>query len=216
MEIKEKFNANRISPTFYVVSEYPDKVVLLKEDKSGSYKMYDKTFSVHKAFEKNLESKILIYEDRMNGWFLNYGISLKNDPSAGFILLMICVSYLEGNQQFREGRISELHETGSMLSKALRRMLTIPKEHEEAISLFVNAVRHGFSHDGIPRKEVLISNNLAYIMMADPDKKILLINPVLFLDLINLDLELYISSLKNPDNVELRTNFERFWDARYG
>ena len=51
----------------------------------------------------DLNTKILIYEDRQKTWFFEIADCLKLMNEAGFILLMIGISYLEANQQFREG-----------------------------------------------------------------------------------------------------------------
>ena len=46
----------------------------------------------------NIETKILIYEDRVKEWFLKIGVKLKQDNEAGFVILQIATSYIEGNQ----------------------------------------------------------------------------------------------------------------------
>jgi hypothetical protein len=92
----------------------------------------------------NIDCKVAIYADRVRGWFLDFGEKLKAEHNSGFIVLMIGVSYLEGNQQFREGRSSD-KASGSMFRTALRRVFDALSD-EEASQVY-KAVRCGLFHD---------------------------------------------------------------------
>lgn len=52
------------------------------------------------------ETKVAIYEDRVRGWFLDCAARLQADHNAGFVVLMVAVAYLEGNEQYRRGSTS--------------------------------------------------------------------------------------------------------------
>lgn len=50
--------------------------------------------------------KIYIYERQVIDWFLKPATNLSRykNKNKGFIVLMICISYLEGVEQYRRGR----------------------------------------------------------------------------------------------------------------
>jgi hypothetical protein len=138
----------QLSPKYVVLPEHPNKLVLLKADDNGDLSIDNKIYSIDKLLEIDLESKISVYEDRVRGWFLNYAKIHKEERNAIYLITIICLSYLEGNQQIREGRVSKANETENMLFKALKRMLNIPNEREIVVRLFTRRVRHGLFHDG--------------------------------------------------------------------
>ena len=102
-----------LSPNYYVSPAFPNKILTIKNEKEP--------YEIDKIFENNTETKISIYEDRVKGWFLNFARELTKEKNSEFVVLMICVNYLEGNQQFREGRTSLERESTKMLKKALKK-----------------------------------------------------------------------------------------------
>ena len=54
---------------------------------------------------RNIETKITIYEREVNEWFLIPASNLleQNSFNNSFIVLMICMSYLEGVEQYKTG-----------------------------------------------------------------------------------------------------------------
>ena len=152
-------------------------------------------------------SKVLIYENRQRTWFFDIAEKLKSDNEAGFVILMISVSYLEGNQQYRDGQPSNNRSTAT-IKNAMQRIF--PELDEDAIGAFIEQVRQGFFHDGITRNLVLIVVNDEVPALTKVRNK-LWINPHLFLDRIKQDFENYIQELKNPSNIESRNKFEQWW-----
>jgi len=156
------------------------------------------------------DTKILIYEDRQKTWFFEIADCLKLMNEAGFIVLMIATSYLEGNQQFMEGRPSNRGESESMFGKALQRIF--PNQLDQPkIDLLYRGVRNGFFHSGITKKDIFISTSIKEVFQ-ERGEGLLVINPHLFLDAIKKDFEDYILKLKNKENTSERVNFESFWD----
>ena len=197
-----------VSPKYYISGTLPNKIFTFEQKSNG-------TANIEKVIDYDFDAKILVYEDRVRGWFLDFARKLSKEKHSGFILLMICVSYLEGNQQFREGKESRQRESGEMIKRAMQRMMKIPKEYEKVLDLFISEVRCGLFHDGMTRKHILLKDNISHPLMIDEDKEIVIISPSKLLELIDIDLELYIKELRNPSNRELRNNFERFWNFRY-
>jgi len=197
-----------ISPKYHISDTLPNKIFTFEQKSNG-------TANIEKVIDYDFDAKILVYEDRVRGWFLDFARKLSKEKHSGFILLMICVSYLEGNQQFREGRESRQRESGEMIKRAMQRMMKIPKEYEKVLDLFISEVRCGLFHDGMTRKHILLKDDISHPLMIDEDKEIVIISPSKLLELVDIDLELYVKQLRNPSNRELRNNFERFWNFRY-
>ena len=168
--MKEKFQNKGVkilalSPKYHKIidNNAPNIVFSYHQDEKDKIKIVEE-------FEDNFNGKIKIYEDRIRGWFLNFGKDLTKEKHSGFIILMICVAYLEGNQQFREGKESQ-NNSGEMIKKAISRMIKIPKENERLFNLFVEEVRCGLFHDGMTRKHIFIKNSLILLIRHNQQRQ---------------------------------------------
>ena len=201
-------NARAISPNYFITPMHPNKFT--KGTFFGDKVIFGRTFN------QDLDGKVRIYEDRVRGWFLDHAKTLIKEQHADFVVLMICTSYLEGNQQFKEGKSSKIGESGETIKRALKSILPVPKEKEWVFDKFVSEVRHGLFHDGMTRELVSINRNFPNPFSINKDfGGMLLINPILFLWVIEEDFKEYIGDLKNPNNKELRENFEKHWEERH-
>lgn len=196
-----------LSPKYHKAYQKPNIVFTFNKKEDGSIEILD-------AFEEDFSGKVRIYEDRVKGWFLNFAKELSKRAHSGFVVLMLCVSYLEGNQQFREGKESK-NQSGEMIKKAISRMMKIPKANEKLFDLFIKEVRCGLFHDGMTRKHILIKDDISHAILIDEKNEILIISPSKLLELVEIDLELYIRDLTNTSNKQVRENFEKFWKLKY-
>jgi len=153
----------------------------------------------------DIETMIHIYEDRVQGWFLDYGTKLAKDHNAGFVVLQLAVSYLESNQQFREGGSSR----GSSKDTFVRSMSRLFGNQcsQKDMLVFYEGVRCGLFHDWFTKQSVLVSNSYPDALRVH--KGTVLVNPNLFFQTVQEDFGKYISELKDPGNTELRDNFEK-------
>lgn len=156
----------------------------------------------------DVDTKIMVYEDSRKSWFFNIAKKLKKDNEAGFVILMISVSYLEGNQQFRNGEKTKEGEVTATIKTALERIF--PELDDTQIGIFIKGVRHGFFHDGITRKDILMTCDIPTVFKQF--NNMLIINPHLFLDRVKKDFEAYIKLIKSKRNTEDRRKFEQFWN----
>lgn len=198
-----------VSPNYFISHFYPNKFI-----KGSTYSGDRKLF--RGGFDQDLDGKIRVYEDRIKGWFLDHAKTLIKEEHADFVVLMICTSYLEGNQQFREGRAST-GDSGKTIKRALRLIFPVPEENRWIFDTFVEDVRQGLFHDGMTRNRVSISRKYPdpFAMRKEAEKDTIIINPILFLWAVEEDFKEYINDLRNPDNKELRDNFENHWKERY-
>lgn len=202
-DIPNKYGLGSISPKYYVNHDkFPNKILKIKSDKK-SYKILD----------NNIETKISIYEDRINGWFLDFAEKLTKKDNSEFMVLMICMNYLEGNQQFREGRTSQ-RESTEMLKLALVRIFP---NNKEDIDYLIEKVRHGLFHDGMTRRGAVLRYGLSipFFSFIIGGEKWIEIEPALFFKEIKKDFISYIHILKDKSNKKERDNFERYYIERY-
>lgn len=180
---------------------------------SSSRKVYDaRDFSVlvdEKDISPNIgmpydddNTKIKIYEDRVTGWFLNIVDDLKKDKHAGFSILSIATSYIEGNQQFREGTHSEGNSRNYFI-KGMRRIFDIGHLPELILRDYYKQIRCGLFHDGMTKENVVISRS--FQNPIEYKNGVILINPHKFLDKVKDDFQQYITDLKS--DVDLLRNF---------
>jgi len=169
---------------------------------------------VESALDFNdIETKILIYEDRVKEWFLEIGKKLKQDNEAGFVILQIALSYIEGNQQFREGKTSQ-GKSKLFFRKAMKRIfneLFRNRNTDAILDKFYEQARCGLFHDGMTRRFVTISGEFENALIINDSN--IMINPHKFLDKVYNDFEDYVTQLKNKDNKELIERFEKQWNS---
>jgi hypothetical protein len=165
------------------------------------------------AFDyRNIETKILVYEDRVKAWFLDIANELKKNNEAGFIILQIAVGYIEGNQQFREGKESKSASEKFFIKGMSRIFKRRGKNYKSFLKDFYKSVRCGLFHDGMTRGNVTISGQFKKDLRFS--KREIKINPHKFLDTIYKDFENYIKQLKNKNNRKLRKNFLKVMNLR--
>lgn len=173
-----------------------------------SNNIYDKRQVSNSSLSLNdYETKIKIYEDRVNGWFLKIAEKLKRDNEAGFVILSIAIAYIEGNQQFREGKISE-NNSKPFFIKGIRRIFGKEDVPEDILKDYYKKVRCGLFHDGMTGKNVSISGDF-----PDPlryTNGTIKINSHRFLDKIKQDFQSYIAELEQDE--DLRNKFIKRFD----
>ncbi|MBN1618486.1 hypothetical protein JW887_04035 [Candidatus Dojkabacteria bacterium] len=171
----------------------------------GVAKAYDRDDNGRELNLNNIDDKITIYERQVQKWFLDIAQDLKRNDNAGFAILMIATSYVESIQQTYEGQPST-HASKACFLRGFRRIFD-PNSHDNDIRSFYDQVRNGLFHDGMTKDKVII--NSEYEDAIDfSDSDIIKINPHLVLDQICSDFQSYLSKLKNPNESELRTNFD--------
>lgn len=153
----------------------------------------------------DINVKIDIYEDRVKGWFLDIGRSLTSNTHSEFVILQIAISYIEGNQQLREGNNSK-GQSGDFFARGVERIFGV---NAKDAKILYGEVRCGLFHQGMTSKKVLLSVGF-HNAMIHLDGGIH-INANLFLERVMDDLRDYIRDLKEESNEDLRRNFERMF-----
>ncbi len=205
-KIPKGYGFGSLSPNYYTNPlKFPNKIFRINDENE-----------IEETLNSNdIETKILVYEDRVKGWFLDFGRKLTKETNSEFIVLMICMNYLEGNQQFREGKSSSNRGSGKMLKRALKRIF--PESSGDDIDYLIDKVRHGLFHEGMTKSGAVLRYGLSvpFFSFTINSEKWIEIEPSLFLKNIEMDFKSYIYTLKNKDNKKERRNFEKHYKERY-
>lgn len=155
----------------------------------------------------DVQTKVKIYEDRVDGWFLKIAEKLKQNNEAGFVILSVAIAYIEGNQQFREGKLSK-NNSKKFFIRGIRRIFDKENVPDNISTDYYSQVRCGLFHDGMTKSNVMISgeftNPLSY------NEGIIKINPNKFLNKVKEDFQKYLVELEN--NKILRSSFIKRFD----
>ena len=190
------------------------KTAISKNYYAINNEIYDKRNVNGSSLNLNdVQTKIKIYEDRVSGWFLEIAEKLKSDNEAGFVILSMAIAYIEGNQQFREGKMSE-NNSKKFFIKGVRRIFDKENVPEDILKDYYKQIRCGLFHDGMTRGNVVISGEF-----PDPlryTNGIIKINPHKFLGKIKEDFQRYVSDLEQGYDKKLIENFVKRFDLEQG
>lgn len=158
----------------------------------------------------SIDDKIFIYKRQVEEWFLNRALSLCCGENNNFIIVMIATSYIEGVEQYRCGMESN-GRSRQMFSAGIRRIFGLQEvvSNDQLRNLYKH-LRCGLFHNGMSGDAVVLSRTMNSAIEFSP-RGTIDINPKLFLDAIVQDFNQYIIDLSNPDNTELRNNFNRMF-----
>jgi hypothetical protein len=159
----------------------------------------------------NIEDKISIYERQVQEWFLLPATRLLEARNSGFIILMTCLSYIEGIEQYRTGQNS-INHSQQFFKNSMNRIFSNSFSENNLSDLYTEA-RCGLFHNGMTQGKVIINNNFE-IPVRFPDFERIEISPSKLLDIIKQDYANYITELKNKLNTVLRNNFNRMFSIR--
>jgi len=157
----------------------------------------------------DIEDKITIYERQVIDWFLNPARNLLrfNSKNKGFIVLMICLSYFEGVEQYRRGTNSNGNSTQTFID-SIQRIFPNQFIQNNLRGLYVQA-RCGLFHNGMVSGRIIINNSFTdSILFENNDIKI---NPKRLFNIIFDDFQNYILNLRNPNETLLRQNFDNMY-----
>lgn len=158
-----------------------------------------------------IDDKIKIYERQVKEWFLNRASRLLKGGDNGFIVLMICISYIEGVQQYIDGRSSN-GNSGAVFTQGLNRIFSLNVENSK-LNDFYRQVRCGLFHNGMSGNQVIIS--YSYPQPIDfSENNTIKINPKILLNEIRKDFSSYIATLKEQTNVTEREKFNRMFSVQ--
>ena len=155
----------------------------------------------------DINDKIVVYKAQVNGWFLEPAERLlKSRCNTGFIVLMICLSYIEGVEQYRRGMSSNRNSRSFFIS-GLKRICPYLNHEDYNLELLYKEARCGLFHNGMVEKRIIINNSFSPSIKFEEDD--IKISPSKLLRDIKNDFNAYLDELTT--NPELRGNFARMF-----
>ena len=139
-----------------------------------------------------LESKIKIYEREVIGWFLDPAKKLleENTLNNSFIVIMICMSYIEGVEQYKVGESSNGGKSTQFFINSLKSIYPNKFQINDLRNLY-SKTRCGLFHNGMVKGGVIFNNHdFADSLLFEND--IIKINPTLLLNDLNNDFLIYL------------------------
>ena len=191
----------------------------------GKYKdptpvVIDKRNSDDKLDPTNVDHKIKIYEREVKEWFLEPAKSLLNQNSFNnsFLVLMVCMAYLEGVEQYKTGIDSSRRSKDCFLDSIKR--LYPDKYIDGDIGKLYSKSRCGLFHNGMVKGGVIFSYSYEDVIKFEQNGEVIKINPRKLLQDVESDFDRYIKELKNIDNSRrdennrtARENFDRMFSV---
>jgi len=179
-----------------------------KRDESGELVIIDDPTDERLYPNHCIEHKIRIFERQVNGWFLTPAFKLLEEDN-GFVILMIATAYIEGIEQFRQGKSSK-GQSEAFFKKGARRIFGIDSCSQSRVSDLYRELRCNLFHNGMTGPTIRILST--YDKAVDfSDRRIIKINQRLFLGKVRDDFEQYLRDLRDPAKVELRTHFNTMY-----
>lgn len=178
--------------------KYPDRPGVVVDSRTG-----------REYLIQDIETKILVYEDRVIGWFLQYGRILQQHHDAAFVVLQVALAQIEGVEQYRSGKSSKGKE-GQFFRSGIKRIFSLTNSDDPWLENFYKLVRCGLFHDGMTRAGVWIENRFDQSLEFDGTH--IRISPNKFFDAVSNDFAAYIVELRA--NAELRAAFQKKWDEK--
>jgi len=149
------------------------------------------------------------YEREQTEWFLETAKKLLEEGSFIYapIVIMVCVSYLEGVEQYKSGYSSRNRSTEFFRNSIKKIYPSIARStSNEKLDNFYRLVRCGLFHEASLRGGVTFNDQ--YSESIEISGEGIKINQRKFLQDITEDFRKYIADLKNPQSVTARENFE--------
>jgi len=158
---------------------------------------------------RNLDDKIIIYERQVFDWFINPAQNLirYRNRNKGFIVLMICLSYIEGVEQYRQG-ISSNGQSRRFFVDSMERIYPNNYNQQDLGDLYREA-RCGLFHNGMVQGRIIINNSFPISLSFNNGD--IEISPSKFLRDIKTDFQNFIQELRNQNNTQLRNNFDNMF-----
>lgn len=182
----------------------------------------------------SIEQKIMLYEDQLNGWFLNIADQLKDEVAADFVILLIILSLIEGHSVYLTGEDS-YRDSKNHFAEGFKKIIGPSIAFGNAINEFEKAelllaaantvyeqARCGLFHDGKTRYGIRLSRgetnkpappiSIHIVEHNGPQVFRIDFNAFALLESVKSYFKTYFAELQESENELLRANFEKGWD----
>lgn len=158
-----------------------------------------------------IDDKIYIYERQVREWFVDRAKSLILRKKNNFVVLMIAVAYIEGNEQYRRGELSD-GQSKKFFRYGVQRIFGFCESDTRDINKLYAHLRCGLFHNGMSSDAVVLNRRLKNAIIFS-QRETIDINPKLFLNAVVEDFNSYLDELRDVNNTALRNNFNMMFEV---
>ncbi len=167
------------------------------------------------SVEESWEPAVEMFKDRLETRYLEHIRHLLPMKTSGFAVLALDCALIETMENFRRGTRTTPYGKGKEYFVSF---LTSPNfaQHftTERAQIFYKQIRCGLLHQSEAGKLSRIKRGGSLPLVSDTtDKKSLILNKVLFHDLLEDEIKLYYADLRSGTTPEWRPNFRRKMDG---
>ena len=160
------------------------------------------------------QAKVDVYESRVKTWFLDLAMKdmVKGTSPADYVAVSIALAYIEGVQQYWEGRGPKARESGTFFRTSASRVFA--RASFSVINRLWKSVRNGLFHTGFTEGPIVLSHAWKRGEL-EVDGRYLMIHPAKFVNAVVVDFEKYVHELRTNPSGTLAKNFETLWTIRW-
>lgn len=164
--------------------------------------------------EKDWQTAIQIFEDRIRGRFLDVVEHIKGYLYAGFAIMALDCLLIETLEQFRQGMAETPYGSGNTYFKNFLTQTAFGEDfNEETADLFYTHIRNGILHQAEIKGSSRIRIDTPEMVQKAEDGKGLIINRNLFHNRLVSVFEDYLENLREGKDLTLRENFRKKMNA---
>jgi hypothetical protein len=183
--------------------------------RNGDPSVYDELNKTH-LNPQNINDKILIYERQVKEWFIKPAellLETLGEAGSAFIILSVCLSYLEGIQQYIEGK-SSTQKSKDFFIKSFQRVYATAGLDEKAVRDVYDEARCGLFHDGMTRSRIVynLNQDVSFRKTDDGWQEMYEFRPRLCLEGMKADFNSFIKELQDHNNITRRYRFGGLYD----
>ena len=187
-------------------------------------------YSHEKLADPTCTDLIDVFEDAWKGYVLDQVEMLLRNPNGDIAAMTLLCSYFESIEALHRGESSDRQSREFFVRGFLRVFENVsdPPAARTAAEAIYHHVRCGVAHTGFPTLLVHIQRRYrkAFVLTyrrlpdgrLDTDSPVesVLVNAERMYHAVNWDLDRYLESLRQPNEVALRTHFERLMRSDWG
>jgi hypothetical protein len=161
-----------------------------------------------------LGQKIELFYERVKGWQIGPAIEMGRLQvfGRGFAQLALVMSYFEMIAKYANGFLGDGSSAYHFKIGLRRTFPQISDKETKLMDAFYSKVRSGLYHDGMVQIPVVLYDEIPGSFGYNEDKDLLVFSPDKFVEDVSIKFEEFTSELRNPENVDLRSNFEKRFD----